>query len=120
MKKWDYILIASLIIISVSWIALLIFSKQQGDKVVVRINNDIVYTCPLNEDNEYLLEHGDDYNLLIVKDGEATIDDANCPGLDCVKSASISKDGESIICIPHSLIVTIESETDNNIDFISE
>lgn len=120
MKKWDYILIATLLIISVSWIIILLLNKTQGDRVVVRINNSIVYTCPLNEDSEYSIENGNDYNMLVVRNGKATITDANCPGLDCVKSMGISKDGESIICIPHSLIVTIESDSENNIDFISE
>ena len=56
----------------------------------------------------------------MIKDGEAYIDDANCKGLDCVRMGHISNGGESIICIPHSVIVTIESDKDNNIDFVSE
>ncbi len=120
MKKWDYILIVSLTIISVVWIIIILRGQSSGEKVIVKLNDKVIYTALLNEDSEYLIKTGNDYNNLVIKDGEAYIDDANCKGLDCVRMGHISRDGESIICIPHSVIVTVESDKDNNIDFVSE
>ena len=33
--------------------------------------------------------------------------DADCPDRLCVKQGSISKNGESIVCLPHKVIVTV-------------
>ncbi len=120
MKKWDYVLIGSLTLISVIWIIIILGSQSSGDKVVVKVNDKVIYTALLSENSEYLIKTGNDYNNLVIKDGEAYIDDANCKGLDCVRMGHISRDGESIICIPHSVIVTVESDKVNNVDFVSE
>ncbi len=49
-------------------------------------------------------------NLLMIKNGEVWISEANCPNHDCVKQGKISMNGEMLVCLPHKLTVSIVRE----------
>ena len=64
---------------------------------------------PLSEDIEVTLRpQGGGYNRLVIRDGEAWIEEADCPDRLCAGQGHISKTGQSLICLPHKLTVTIE------------
>ncbi len=47
------------------------------------------------------------YNLVSVRDGAVSVEAADCRDQICVRHKPISKAGESVICLPHRLIVEI-------------
>ena len=49
------------------------------------------------------------YNLISVIDGTVIMETADCKDQICVHHKPISSKGESIICLPHRLVVEIES-----------
>lgn len=108
MKKFDYILISAFIIISAVLYTIYHVSSTPGLYVTVNTDGG-VYTClPLNEDSTIRIPHtGEDYNIICIKDGYVSVTGADCPDLICTKHAPISKTGETIICLPHKLSVTI-------------
>ncbi|HHY46806.1 MAG TPA: NusG domain II-containing protein [Firmicutes bacterium] len=53
-----------------------------------------------------------DYNVVQIKDGRARILESNCPGKVCVKTGWISRPGQSIVCVPHRLVVRIQGNVD--------
>ena len=56
-------------------------------------------------------------NVLVIKDGNVCISNADCPDGLCVKQGTISKANESIICLPNKLVVRIvEDNTSLNKD----
>lgn len=59
----------------------------------------------------------DGYNELVIKDGAVFMQEANCADRICVRHKAITKNGESIICLPHGVYVEVvsneEKETDN-------
>lgn len=55
---------------------------------------------------------GKSYNLLSVSGGEVRMEAADCRDQICVHHRPISASGESIICLPHRLVVEIVGETD--------
>lgn len=55
---------------------------------------------------------------LIRKGGVADMTSADCPDHLCVKQKAISKEGESIICLPNKVVVTVKSDTKSDIDSI--
>ena len=59
------------------------------------------------------------YNLLLIENGEASITDADCPDQLCVRQRSISRKGESIICLPHRLVIQIESNEESELDAVT-
>ena len=72
----------------------------------------------------YLIEikngDGDVTNTLVIKGGVADMTSADCPDHLCVKQKAISKEGESIICLPNKVVVTVKSNMKSDIDSISK
>ena len=54
---------------------------------------------------------GNSYNLLAVSESGVSMEAADCPDQICVHHISIMSGGESIICLPHQLVVEILGET---------
>ncbi len=46
-------------------------------------------------------------NHIEIKDGGITVTDASCPDKICVHTGTIRRAGETIVCLPNRLIITI-------------
>ena len=54
------------------------------------------------------------YNLISVADGAVTMEAADCRDQICVRHKPVADEGESIICLPHRLVIEISGETGSN------
>lgn len=111
--KNDLILIG--IILGFALIIFIIFKLNQkdGNNVKVYIDSKEKYCYNFNNDTEVIIHSGENNqfeNILVIKDGEAFIKSANCPDKICVAHRKISKTGETIVCLPHKLVVEITNE----------
>lgn len=71
--------------------------------------------CQLcGEDSIPEIREGTSYNLLSVSDGVVRMEAADCRDQICVHHRPVSRGGESIICLPHKLVVEIQGETEEN------
>ena len=84
------------------------FTKRQGTNVQVKINGEIIAIYNLEEDGVYHLNDGT--NILYINDKTVWIETAECPDKLCIKQGKISSVGESIICLPYKLTITIIGE----------
>ncbi len=90
--------------------------QSQGDYVHVTVNGEVT-TYALSEDRRLALKHdGTAYNTLVIQNGEVFMEEASCPDQICVRHKAISKNGESIICLPNEVYVEVESGRENIID----
>ncbi len=111
LKIGDYIIISVVIICAV---IMLLPVKNTGDIAVLHCDGQQVKTFDLSINTEFVFK-GDYTNVIIVKDGAVSINDADCPDKVCVYSGKISKAGQSICCLPNKVIVRIissKTETD--------
>ena len=115
MKKNDFILIIAVIFIALSAFFVLRFTTDDGQRVVVKVDGEVYGTYDLREDN--VIDIGGT-NTLVIKDNKAHMDDATCPDKLCIKQKEISKDGESILCLPNKVIVTVESPHSSDVDAV--
>lgn len=111
-KKADIILA---IVIAIVGIAASIYLTMhdtdiKNGKVIIHANNKIYGEYPLNEDREVKVKEGDHINKITIKDGNVQMSFSNCKNQDCVKQGSINDSSKSIICLPHKVVVEIESE----------
>jgi hypothetical protein len=104
----DIIVIASILLLSL--IALLIASlaKTEGNAVRVEIDGKVVAEYPLGVDGEYVL--GDGTNVLTVKNGEAYMTYSECPDHTCEDTKPVKYVGNTIICLPNKITVTVTGE----------
>ncbi|MBR4071981.1 MAG: NusG domain II-containing protein [Clostridia bacterium] len=108
-KRNDIILVLILLVSALLvWLCFSLFSPA-GDYVVVNVDGKETARYPISEDKEVRLESENGYNILIIKDGKADVTDASCPDGLCVDFHPISKDGETIVCLPNKTVVSVEA-----------
>lgn len=109
MKKQDGILILVLLVIAaVFFCGYGLWNQESPEEVVVYVGEQEYARFSVKEDRELLIETENGTNRLILKDGEADVTEASCPDKICVHQSSISETGETIVCMPNRVIVTIE------------
>lgn len=84
------------------------FMQEKGDFVTVTQDGEVIGQYSLWENRTIPLEKEHGYNLLVIENGSAKMAEADCPDKLCVKQRRISRSGESLICLPHKLIVTVD------------
>lgn len=105
--KNDLILIAVILIAAISSLLLFKISLKEGDYVQISVNGEVVYTLPLDTDTEKRIETENGSNTVLIKNGTVSVVSADCPDKICVSHRSISKAGETVVCLPHKLVVEI-------------
>lgn len=93
------------------------FFSSKGDYATVKVNDFTVAELPLSVDKVYEIETENGItNIIEISGGEVKMISAECPDKICVHHRSISKNGESIICLPNKVVVTVVSQTENEVD----
>ena len=116
MKKADFILIA----VTAAVVCCLLFllygvNGASGAFVQIEINGVVTETLPLDTDTVHeIITDGEGENLLVIEGGTAKVMQANCPDGICKNHSEIHRNGESIICLPHRVVITIVNEADDN------
>ncbi len=109
MKKFDVIIVTVIIITAAALYASGIFSpKESGGEAVIYVDKEEYARLPLDKDNTVTVETEDGYNIVEIKDGYADCTEADCRDGICVNQKKISKTNETIICLPHRVIIEIE------------
>ena len=106
----DLIFIAVLLFCAAALGLCFYFFRGEGDRVVVTVDGKVFGTYLLAEDKIVEIrtgEQGEELNLLIIKNGEAYVERATCPDGICAGHKPISKEGESIVCLPHKVVITV-------------
>ena len=107
MKKFDVIIVAAVVIVAAVLYAGGIFSpKDEGNEVVIYIDKDEYARLPLNKDDSITVKTDNGYNTVEIKDGYADCTEADCR--DGLNQKKISKVNETIVCLPHKVIIEIE------------
>ncbi|MBE5873272.1 MAG: NusG domain II-containing protein [Lachnospiraceae bacterium] len=95
--------------------------NKPGEMVRIQIDGEVYGTYSLYKDDEIEIRNHYGYNKLIIKEGLAYMDKADCPDRYCVEHKPISETNETIVCLPHKLVVEIISaEKNDTIDGVSE
>ena len=106
----DIFLVLGIIIIALIIFIVFKLNLKQGNIVKVSIDNQVKHCYNFNIDTQVVIKDGANTNTLVIKDGKAYISEANCPDKICVAHRAISKTGETIVCLPHRLVVEIKEE----------
>ena len=108
-RRWRNDLILTLAIVSLAIAVGLCFYffRDRGTEVQVTVNGETFGCYSLEEDRtvEICTEKG--RNLLIIRNGEAYVEYADCPDGICEDHKPIFRVGESIVCLPHGVVITV-------------
>ena len=114
-RKYDLILVAALILLSGILFLVLVGGRENGSVVAVEIDGERVAEYPLSADGEYTLNGGT--NRLVIENGEAYMEYAECPDHTCIRTGRIRYAGERIVCLPNRVAIVIEG--DEGVDVVS-
>ena len=106
------LIIGILVCVILAFVFFKVFQKD-GQFVSVIIDGQEENRFSLSDDIEHNIisgENGEYYNRLIIKENKVYIIDANCRDGICVDHKPVNKSGETIVCLPHKLVVSIEND----------
>ena len=115
LRRNDVIFIAVLLtVIAVAGACLCLF-RGEGDTVTVSVDVKVIATYPLNVDRAEDIRTGEDgLNRLVIKDGKAYVETASCPDGICAAHKPIHREGESIVCLPNTVVITVKTATETD------
>lgn len=94
--------------------------KRTGSKVIILQNGEETGSYNLSENDTVIVcDEDGGYNLILISNSEVRVTDADCPDKLCIRQREISRNGESIICLPHKLVVMIESPEESDLDAVT-
>ncbi len=106
LKIGDVLLLIGIPLLAVGIWILLFFASRPADVAIVTIDGAEVCRLPLDEDTSQEINGGT--HLVIVESGEVRVERADCPDGICMNHLPISKSGQSIVCLPYRLVITVE------------
>ncbi len=84
-----------------------------GRTVTVQQNGQTVAVLPLATDTDYIVTGADGAtNTVRIRGGRVSVCAASCPDGLCVRHRAVSRAGESIICLPNRVVVTVDGAAD--------
>ena len=133
-RKADIILFIVLVIIGLAASAALTLSHGEagsGARVIIESGGALYARYPLAEDRTVIVpapkqtavdapaaDPGDTasaqydyYNVVVISGGTVSVTEASFENQVCVKHGSISRRGESIVCLPNRMVVRIENSS---------
>lgn len=119
----DIILVAVILLIAAAGLLFVSLNREPGSLAAVKIDGVQTAVYPLSENTtvEILTGEEDEFsNTLVIENGKAYISQANCPDRICAGHRAVSFTGETIVCLPHKVIIEIISDnTENDLDIIA-
>jgi len=114
----DLLFITILVVTVVILGAGMYFLRSGGDTVTVTVDGAAYGTYPLAVDTVVDIPTEEGHNRLVIRDCKAYMEYADCPDGICAAHRPISRQGESIVCLPHKVVVTVVTTDDNAPDIV--
>ena len=114
----DFLLVALILIFAFSAFGIFKLTQKEGRTVSISVDGKIIAEYSLDKDIKKTIKTDNGENVLVISGGKAYIDYADCPDKICKFHKPISKTGQSIVCLPHKLVICVQSkkESDKSLD----
>lgn len=115
-RRADLVLIVMITALAL-FLILVLQRGTKGERAIVLIDGKETESFDLTQDQTFTVstENGGK-NVLVISNGTCYMKESNCPDHICVKEGVISRKGQSIICLPHHLVIQITGGRNNEID----
>ncbi len=120
MKKGDWFLIGGVALLAVASLAFWGLTRQEGAQVTVEVDGQEVASYPLSEDlSVEIAGWNGGTNQLEIRGGVVAVTGASCPDQLCVHQGEIRYSGQTIVCLPNRVVVTVEGGTEPEVDGVA-
>ena len=108
-NKKDLLFIAAILL--AAGLAFLFFRPQPSEslsRAEISVDGKTAMELDLSEDQVLTVDGaGGGYNRIQVRDGAVSVLEASCPDKVCVHTGTVRYPGETIVCLPNRMIVTV-------------
>ena len=122
-KKHDMIILAAVILLALCSLLLFRLLNRESPAIArVAVDGNIIAEYPLNSDRTFTVNGIASGTVeVVISDGTVDVISASCPDKICVKHAPISRTGESIVCLPSRVVISVEGSTaSEELDAVSQ
>lgn len=109
-KKRDIILAFVMILLGIVCYGVIRLGQKKGSQVIIYEDQKEIGRYDLNTDTTKEIQTAKGMNILEIKNGMAYVTEADCPDQVCIRMGKISKTGETIVCLPHKLVIQVEGD----------
>ena len=113
----DVIVISVILLIALLFVFFTVVLRKPGSVAAVEINGAVAGEYSLSKDGIFVLNGGT--NTLVIENGEAYLIDSDCPDHTCERTGKIRYVGQTIVCLPNRLSVTVKGNSDGGVDLVS-
>lgn len=118
---WDGLVVA--VVIAMAVLVAVVFYGNKADNgdltAVVSVGNKVVDSLPLSDTESTHTYTNNGYTLLVsVGDNGVCVQQSDCPSQDCVHTGTITRAGQSIVCLPAQIVVHLEGASSDAPDVI--
>lgn len=116
-KKKDFLLGGGILAVAiVLFLVMRVTGSESGNRIQVTVDGAVYGTYSLMENQVIEVKEGDFYNRIRIQDGKAYMEEANCPDGYCERQGKISGGAQTIVCLPHKLVVEVLAADDTTKD----
>lgn len=106
-NKNDIVLFVVIIILAFLIRIILDNNRTAGLRVRLTVDGNELCMLELDNNTEYIIDNKYGRNIVVVNDKKVYVSDADCPDRICMEYKPIDEVGETIICLPHRLVIEI-------------
>lgn len=117
--QYDALLIAGILVAALILWLLLGLRRPVGATAVITVDGTAVAALPLSRNDRFVWETDSGRNIIFVENGAVRMTEADCPDQICVHRGAIRYEGETIVCLPHKLVVTVTGGESSDWDAVS-
>lgn len=116
--KADLIFIACVLTAAVLLVFLFLISAADREVAVAVVEQDgrEILRLSLDEEQTVRIPAANGFNVVVVTGQGVLVSEADCPDQICVRQGEISHGGETIVCLPHRLVIYLEDPGDDGLD----
>ena len=116
-KKKDFLLGGGILAVAiVLFLVMRVTGSEAENRIQVTVDGAVYGIYSLTENQVIEVKEGDFYNRIRIEDGKAYMEEANCPDGYCERQGKISGGAQTIVCLPHKLVVEVLEADDTSRD----
>ena len=115
----DKILIGGLVVLTLLSFPVIRHFQHEGRVVVIEVDGELVGNFSLEEDRFIPVDGKLGTTKVEIVGTGVRVLDSPCPHKLCVKSGTISRSGETLVCLPNGVVIRIEGGEKPSVDAVS-
>lgn len=106
-RLWDGAVVVCVVLLAVLCAAFTWGGESEGLTAVVSVDGEEVERFALDGQGEHVYSHNGYTLCFVEREGGIYAAQSDCPTQDCVHTGVISRGGQSIVCLPARISVTL-------------